>query len=379
MTGRYIYKKRFLRILFTLVDALGYPMSFPARAFRGKKNGPPRRILLIRADHIGDVVASTAVIKPLRESFPSARIDFMVPVWARDIIENDPGIDSTVPLNLPWFDRDPAGKDSPVRGFRRMVGLMRRGRYDAAIDLRGDFRHIAAMAIAGIPLRISYGITGGGFLLTDEVHYDRKAHETRKNLDLLLPLGVTVKESSPAVFLSGKDGLAGDQLFAEEGIDGDIAVIHPFPGHCSKAWDMREFGKVIEFLASKGFTVLVCGGEPDRGKLGTRHALSEVKDICGKTSLGTFASVCSKAGIFIGVDSGPAHIAAAVGTPSVILFSGVNSPGQWAPKGGNVSVICPGEGKGLEHVAAGEVCGVIDDVLEKGKSRKEKGKNIGKV
>ncbi|MFH1664555.1 MAG: glycosyltransferase family 9 protein, partial [Candidatus Omnitrophota bacterium] len=81
------------------------------------------------------------------------------------------------------------------------------------------------------------------------------------------------------------------------------------------------------------------------------------------TNIGTLGAILEKASLFVGVDSGPAHISAAAGIPTIVLFSGANDPAQWAPRGKNVRVIFPGLGNDLSHISTEEVCGVVDEVV----------------
>jgi len=138
------------------------------------------------------------------------------------------------------------------------------------------------------------------------------------------------------------------------------------PGHVTKVWEDGRFAEVIKYIsAQKGLMPCLAGSGDDRNKINDIVKMSGVKcvDLAGKTSLGMLYYFSRRADIFVGVDSGPAHIAAAAGAPCVILFSGVNDPDEWAPRGKNVRIVYPGPGKDLSFVEVGEVVRVIDGTL----------------
>jgi ADP-heptose:LPS heptosyltransferase len=89
----------------------------------------------------------------------------------------------------------------------------------------------------------------------------------------------------------------------------------------------------------------------------------DVVDLAGRTKLSELGPLCAGASLFVGLDSGPSHIAAYTGIPTMILFSGVNDPVQWAPKGENVRIIYPGKGKDLSGITPVEVMREIDRVI----------------
>ncbi len=354
------------RVLFGFLDIIGGVLFSPVKFFRREERLKPERILLIRLDHIGDVVAATSVLEPLRKAFPRAVIDFMVPSWSKDIIKEDPFINEHIVFDAPWFDRKCNGIAKGIKGFFDMAKLLKDRQYDTVIDLRGDFRHIAAMFVARADKRISYGITGGGFLLTDKVPYEGTMHETDRNTALLKPLGVKCEASGVKLHLSRGEFHRADSLKKETGVKDPYAVVHVVPGHSAKAWDASRFSEVVEYLSKeKALQVVAVGSGDDKEFIRSIKINSSVEfvDLSGKTSLGTLAAILKGASLFVGVDSGPSHIAVAVGTLAVILFSGTNDPFQWVPKGDNVKIVFPGENKDLSSVSSEDVCKNIDEAV----------------
>ena len=134
---------------------------------------PPRRILLLRLERIGDLLMSAAAIESVRAHAPGAAIDLVVGSWNRAIAERLRGIDRVETLDAPWLARGAAGQ-----GIGRLASTAwswRRRGYDLAINFEGDIRSHALIALAGARRRVGFAMAGGGPLLTDVVahHVDR--------------------------------------------------------------------------------------------------------------------------------------------------------------------------------------------------------------
>ena len=363
---KYVFKKKLYLLGAFVIDVVGNVMFSPAKIFR---RGLPRsfsRILVVRGDHIGDVVSATVVLEPLRRAFPEARIDFLAPSWAADILTNNPFFDDIVRFDPPWFDRRGGGLIAQLKGVIRMSGLMKRGGYDLVIDLRGDVRHILAAFLAGVKGRIGYGITGGGFLLTERVPYDGIMHETERNMALLRPLGIEEPPREIKLYFPESEKRKGALFGEKTGKTGPYAVLHVVPGHPAKNWSDDGFAHVARYLRDhKKLVPVAVGSASDNFRIRriSDKAGRGIVNLAGKTSLGELACLLKEADLFVGIDSGPSHLAAAAGTPSVILFSGVNDPGQWAPGGRNTRIVYPGKGKDLSSIGPEEACRVIDEVL----------------
>ena len=364
----YVYKKKIYIVFFSIIDFLGNIISFPFRMFKSDIPKSLKKILLIREDHVGDVISSTVVLTPLRRAFPGADIDFLAPSWGMGILKGDPNLTKLIKFDPPWFDRGVKGFVPWMRGFFDMVKIIREGDYDLVIDLRGDARHIIAMFVAGTKYRLSYGITGCGFLLTHQIPYKGTMHENRRNAELLKPLGIECYSPGIKLYFSDEDILDAGNIKREVGIDYPYAVIHIVPGHPEKKWNKESFARVARYIHDeKALVPVFIGTDEDRADIKDVIEKAGVKaiNLSGMTSLSMLGPILTGASLFVGLDSGPSHIAAYTEAPTVILFSGANDPAQWAPEGANVNVIYPGRGKDLSCIDAGEVFRMIDKVLQK--------------
>lgn len=366
---KYVYRKRILILFVSILDFFGKIIVWPFR-----KINPPgmpqkiSRLLVIRVDHIGDIIMSTAVLKPLRESFPKAKIDFIAPSWGIDLVKGNSNVDQAIEFDPSWFNRKTSSNIfKQLKSIIALAKIIRQGKYDAAIDLRGDLRHIISMSLAGVKYRVSYGITGGAFLLSHEVPYTEGVHEIEHSMDLLRAIGVQADKVNVDIKLKQEELKDASFLLKEYKIAEPYAVMHVAPGHKTKTWESENFSKVIDHITGRDIQCVMVGTENDRKTVRDILSITEgpAYDLSGKTDLKTLVGIIKGSVFFVGVDSAPAHVAAALGIPTVILFSGINDPVQWAPKGDNVEIVYPGKGKDLSSVSPKEVCKKIDEAYER--------------
>ncbi|HNX91735.1 MAG TPA: glycosyltransferase family 9 protein [Candidatus Omnitrophota bacterium] len=361
----YVYKKKTLRILFTIVDAIGGALFFCLKR-RKPDTSAIKKILVIRLDHIGDLVNASVVFAPLRRYFPGSTIEILCSPAGKELYGCNPDIDKINVFKAPWFSRDKTGFKETLRQFFLLVKIIREGEYGLCFDLRGDFRHILAMFFSGVRCRVGYGITGGGFLLTREVPYAGLVHEQVRNLRLLGAVGVKEEEPKVDIRADGNGEKKARNIAIGYCSGEQYCIIHMFPGHPTKRWSLDRFADIIKYIKDeKRLMPVLVGAEADRKYMeGFRSRPgSDYIDVIGHADLGTVYHLCRCARMFIGVDSGPAHIAAASGVRCIVLFSGVNAPEEWAPLGTNVRVICPGKNRDLSVVQVKEVCEIIDEYI----------------
>lgn len=356
-----LIKKRHLLLPVIVFDRVGSFFFWLFTFIRASKPpGKPSRILLVRLDHMGDVIMSTVAIRAIRESCAGSKIDFVAASWAMDVVKFNRGIDKLITFNPAWFDRDrPRGFFEQLRDIHSLAAIIRRGHYDVVIDFKSDFRNILALFLSGVPCRIGYrGINGGDFLLTHTEAYRKGRHETEHNLALLKVLGVPLEKPMVDIALHNDAEYRAGEMLKANGVPGRFAVIHAAAGMEKKNWDSQRFADFIDYLSEKKeFTAVMVGSRKDDNivKDIISKARSGIVDLSGKTDFQSLSAIIKKAALFVGVDSGPAHIAAAFNVPALVLFSGVNfncanDPSQWAPRGENVAVVYPGEGKSLAWV-----------------------------
>ena len=294
------------------------------------------KVLLIRTDRIGDVLLTTPAIKAVRDAYPNAYIAMMVRPYAEDIVSGNPYLDEVM-----LYDKD--GKHKGIIGSIFFILRLRKKRFDLSINFHPTNRSNLIPFLAGIPERVGYDRKGGIFLtkkLKDNKHLGQK-HEIDYNLDVVRAVGIVAKDKQLYMPVKPEDEKIIDRFFIlnDLGKDERIVAIHPGASCLSKHWPAYRFGRVADELMDKHkIKVVIIGGpaaaktvkEVETGMLRQPIVLSE------EHSLGEVAALLKRCKLFISNDSGPVHIAVAVGTPTISIFGRCDpglSPGRWGPVG----------------------------------------------
>ena len=295
-----------------------------------------KRILIVRTDRIGDVLLSTPVIKAIRDAYPNAYIAMMVSPYAKDIVEGNPYLDEVI-----IYD-----KDNKHKSWHRSIKFARnlkKKRFDLAIILPPPNRAHIVTFFAGIPKRVGYGLKFR-FLLTDRIKHTKQLgekHELDYNLDLIRYLGIEPKDKNTFMPIKPVSEKQVEELLKEEGIreSDKLLAIHPGASCPSKIWPNERFAEVADKLIDKyGFKVLLVAGPHDLtlAERLIKHMHQPVINFTGKISISQLASLLKRCQLFISNDSGPVHIASAIGIPVISIF-GRNqkglSPQRWGPLG----------------------------------------------
>lgn len=375
---RYRYSKWRWRVLVRAFDLLGGIVFWFWRKIRPQPRwSAPRRILLVQLDHLGDGVLTTPMLPRLRSAYPDARIEVLASLSNREVFESDPHVDRVHLAERNWFERR-ASAWALSSAVLRLGWALRRHRYDLGIDVRGDVLTLLVLTLAGIPRRLGWSMGGGGFLLTDEAAWVPGRHEVESRLALLGRLGITSGEpvrvaievseqarvrvgsrlhrewpdrsprapQEPAATHGRRVGTAllplarghrpagfdPEWLHAGRfGADHPLLAVHLGAGMSAKLWPVRHWDALLGRFLADGWRVIVLGAEGDRvaGRQLATHA--NLRNWTGTLAVTETTALLERADLFIGADSGPAHLAAAAGVPSVVLFSGTNQVGQWRP------------------------------------------------
>ena len=340
---RYAFRKKYLLVLIGLLDFLGYCVTFLPRLFFKKQLGQVRKILVVRLDHIGDVLYSSVVLENLKKQFPTAHITVLVGSWAQGVLANNPYLDRLMVYDAPWFSRQHK-RIFGLRSYLRLIRHLKEEHFDLGLELRGDFRHILLMALAGVTYKVGYGITGGGFLLDRRVYYQEDAHVLEHALEVLRSIRVNITRTNPQFFIAKEDDAQARALWEAWGVvkDDTLVVLHPYAGFSSKHWLDERFCALAEELSKElAAKIAFVGSDADKERIEAlrKRCSAPLFNAAGATTLGMLARLLKRADLFIGVDSGPSHLAAVMRTPSVVLYSATNRQHVWGPLGENTIVI----------------------------------------
>ncbi|MBI4299811.1 MAG: glycosyltransferase family 9 protein [Chloroflexi bacterium] len=296
----------------------------------------PIRILIVRLDTIGDVLLSEPAIAALRDRYPQARIDLVASRWGHELLAGNPAVDGFVEYEGPWHAAWRGRKVRWGQELRRMLAVLqrlRRTRYDLAVELRGDFRDIVFLALTKAKAKVGNSHRGGGFLL----HYDARADLTCHRVDFALAIarvaGAAMPARPPRLYLTEGERRRAEDLLPP---DKEYIAVHLGAGFPSKRLPISTFAAVGRRLCEKEThrRLVIVGGTEDRDLADEFAKLSglPVVDLAGRVSLRETAAVLERCRLFIGNDSAPMHLAAAVGTPVVAVF-GPSEPANYRPYG----------------------------------------------
>jgi ADP-heptose:LPS heptosyltransferase len=198
--------------------------------------------------------------------------------------------------------------------------------------------------LSGARYKVGFNVEGRGFLLTTKVHENSSLHQIERNLSLAKAIGAGTEDTRLEIQLSDEDkryvqSLLGENKVTQEDLLIGIYPSAPWP---PRRWDIEKFAEVINWLIEKfNSKVLIIGGNEDLAVLnGLKRLINSenIIDYVGKTTLKQAALLLQKCKFFLGVDSGPMHLAVAVGTPVICLMGPGEYP-RFAPYGNNHIVI----------------------------------------
>lgn len=306
-----------------------------------------KNILVIRTDRMGDVVLTTPVFKALRVSFPRAKISVLVQPAMKDLVQGNPFVDQVL------VD-DRRGRHKMVWGFFKLVRDIRRQKFDAAFIFHTKRRTNLLAFLAGIPSRIGYRDRKWGFLLTRQFTDERALglkHEARYCMDIVDRLGLETVQLKPVVPLEDLWEGWVERLLAANYSASSIrrmVAVHLGASDPSKCWPVDSYARVLTALRRQNahFEFILVGAADVRGPaaaLKTRLDFS-VFDLTGQTTVAQLASVLHRCRLLISNDSGPVHLADALGTPVISIFTrnqpGIN-PERWRPLGPQSCYLAP--------------------------------------
>jgi len=305
------------------------------------------RVLLIRTDHIGDVLLSLPVATALKRVYPDLRVDMLVQPNVAPLLQNHPDLSEAVPCVSENESRSSGGVF-----FQRK--RLRSKRYDVAIVLHPTCREAFLTFVSHIPVRIGSGYRAYSFLFNFRVYEHRKhnlKHESEYNLGLLRPFGINtenLEKPLPEVHLFPQEVEEAEATLNELGVDFDrpLVIMHPGSAGSSLRWPVTRFAELSDLIVGqvKAQVLVSWGpGEEDLVKYFLRLVSLPVFSLPKGTNLRALASIYKRGNLFVGNSTGPMHLAAAVGLPVIAIFSPIkaNSETRWGPLGENHTVFKP--------------------------------------
>ena len=285
-----------------------------------------KKILLIRLSSLGDIVLTTPAIRAVRAHFADAYIAMLVGKQAAEVLQENPHLDEIIP-----FDRLAKHKDTAE--MLRIIRILRERKFTLAIDLQRKFRTELLMYLSGAAERV-----GKGALCSVRVPEHGNKHATAHYFDLLHAVGIPAVDQRLELFLAESERTAASQRLDAAGATQTGLKVGVFPG---AGWKLREwmpdrFAAIGDRLVRHfNAEVLIFGGQREAALVHTVANLMEAPAIpfAGNLQVRALAACIEKCDLFLTNDTGPMHIAAAVGTPTVSLF-GPGNHIRFQPLGG---------------------------------------------
>lgn len=291
------------------------------------------RIAIVRALQLGDLLVAVPALRALRSRFPDAEVTLIGLPWATWFAGRFSGyIDRFVPFPG-WPGIDEAAYDE--QQTERFIQEQRARGYDLVIQMHGNGR-----VMNGFALALGGLMTAGYFAderpegLSPAAPYPDDQPEILRNLGLAQLVGATDLRANLEFPLNGADRAEARSLLPPRGPESPLRVgIHAGASAPSRRWPVERFAEVANNLVSRHGAQIILTGGPDEEEIAGSVAMlveAPVTNLAGQTSLGGLAAVISGLDLFVTNDTGPGHIATALGVPSVTIFGPADFR-RWSP------------------------------------------------
>jgi lipopolysaccharide heptosyltransferase II len=344
------------------------------------------RILIIKPSSLGDVIHTLPLLKALRDQFPRAYIAWLVsPTWA-DILEGNPYLDQIF-----FFPKEKWAKLShmplTLKEIFPLIRQIREKRFQLVIDVQGLLRSSLVSFFSRAPYRLGFANAreGSPLFYNKKVPVpDTEIHAVDRYLTLLSLFTDTTELPQPEFFLdipeTTKDNICQLLSYNQVDLDQPIFLINPGGKWITKRWPPAHYARLAQHLKEQfGGNVVIIGGKEDIGLAEEISSLAQTRLtlLAGKTSLKELAALLKLSTLLITNDSGPMHLANAVGTPIVAIF-GPTNPKRTGPYRGNYRIVrqelpcipcylkrCPTEHECLQALGVDEVMAAIRQIWER--------------
>lgn len=294
-----------------------------------------RELLCVRLDSIGDVLMTTPAIRALREQCPDRRITLLTSSAGAKAAELVPEIDRTIVYDAPWMKPEPA--DLSSRADCAMVERLRAGRFDAAAIFttftQSPLPAALTCHLAGVPARLAHCREKPYHLLTDWVPEREPEngirHEVQRHLDLVSTVGASTTRTGLSLRVPPEAAAGALAALHDAGHDPDEPwlVVHPGSTASSRRYPPELYAEAMRALTGRTGHRVVVTGDPTERQLAEGLAAdlgAAAISLAGRLSFAQLCGLIAASPLLVCNNSGPAHVAAAVGTPTVALYALTN-------------------------------------------------------
>ena len=315
----------------TLLDIVDSEPSHPGTP---QSLGPPRwnwndikRVLFIRLRSIGDTVLATPSIDALKRFLPNAELDILLEDWVAPVLAQHPSIDRVITLER---------KSLAARA--RVAHELRSRRYDVVYNLHGGTTATFLTRATGAQHRVGYASYQYSHLHNHQAPSplllwgQQKTHSVEQQLALLGWTGIPVTDR-PRTHLpiTAAAKASVESVLSRSGLaETEFALIHPAAAFATKQWAANNFAQIVDHLAARNIATAAIAGPNEGAVMNELISASTSPIVALSLTLPEVTALAARSRLFVGNDSGIAHIAAAAGTPSVVVF-GSSNVAHWRP------------------------------------------------
>ncbi len=287
-----------------------------------------KKILVIKMRFHGDMLLTTPVISTLKQNYPDAQIDVLLYQETIPILSENSDIHA-----LYGVKGKKSNGLSKAFNFLSLLFKLRRNKYDLIVNLADQWMVSALVRRIPAPIKLSQNFHhrrskywDNSFTHLVDMHGD---NVVTNNLSILEPLGLTKICNETKMSYRQQDWEAVNSKLLELGVHSSYVVVQPTARQIFKCWDDEKFSQVIDALSARGYQVVLTSGPSKEdieciNNIASHCQFKPITDLAGKTSFPELGALITHAALFIGVDSAPMHIAAAVKTPIICLFGATN-------------------------------------------------------
>ncbi len=292
------------------------------------------RILVIRYRFIGDTILTVPFLRNLREAYPNAKIDVLVGPQSGEVLQGCPYINELICYDTTRFHKYDSGAGKP-RSFWSYVSELKERKYDTAFVLKRSWSAALLPLLIGCRNRIGYGSPPRSLFLTTAVKWNPSIHEVESTLDVLRAADIPIVNTEMESWISASEQSQIEELVPELKSRKPKILFHAAAAHPDKMYPLENWAEVMRGLCESGEYLAFHAGSAQDTKMYEeldRTSGIEAINTSGKLSLQQSMALLANMDLAICTDSGPAHLSAAAGTPTLALF-GPTDPERWAPWG----------------------------------------------
>ncbi|WP_346826568.1 putative lipopolysaccharide heptosyltransferase III [Serratia inhibens] len=310
-----------------------------------------QRILIVKLRHHGDMLLVTPVINTLQQNYPQAQIDVLLYKETQDMLASHPALSNIFVIDRQWKKQ---GTKAHLRHELNLIRQLKGQGYDLVVNLADQWRSAIIARLTGARIRLGFDFPKRRGFLWRHCHTHlvpvsdhARLHTVEQNLSLLQPLGLPALSHQVTMSYPPQDWQTCEQLLRQQGISGDYIVVQPTSRWFFKCWSEEKMAATVSALQADGHRLVITSG-PDTKE---REMVERILALCppqglvslaGQLTLRQLAALIDHAKLFIGVDSVPMHMAAALQTPCIALF-GPSKLVFWRPWQVNGCVIWAGD------------------------------------